>query len=71
MVYDNDSNAIVFEPIKTRQAKVIFTPFTKCEQKIAKNNIAPTTDILDNECSSDLKLSIIKNRQQFQLVPPN
>ena len=71
VVYDYDSNAIVAEPIKSRQAKEIFNAFKKCEQKITKNNIAPKLYILDNECSGDLKLGILKNKQKYELVPPH
>ena len=70
IVYDYDSNAIICEPIKSRQAKDIFIAFKKCEQKIAKNT-KPSLYILDNECAADLKKSILKNNQAFELVPPH
>ena len=65
VVYDYDSNAIVFEPIKSRQAKEILTAFEKCEQKISKNGNTPKLFVLDNECSADMKLSIIKNNRKL------
>ena len=70
IVYDYDANAIVYAPIKTRQSKEIFTAFKKCEDKV-KQAITPKLYILDNECAADLKLSIHKNDQQYELVPPN
>ena len=69
IVYDYDSNAILCEPIKSRQAKDIFTAFTKCEEKITKAS-KPSLYILDNECAADLKRSILKNNQNYELVPP-
>ena len=71
VVYDRDSNAIVCEPIKSRQSKQIFTAFEKCEAKLTKNSLRPSIYILDNEASADLKLGIVKNNQKFELVPPN
>ena len=41
VVYNFDSNTIVFEAIKSRQAKDIFSDFTKCEYKIAKKCVIP------------------------------
>ena len=65
VVYDYNSNAIVVEPIKSRHAKEIFNVYTKCEEKLSRNNIKPKLYILDNECSGDLKLGIIKNNQKY------
>ena len=70
VVYDYDSNAILCEPIKSRQAKDIFTAFKKCEEKIPKA-VKPALYILDNECAADLKKSILKNNQNYELVPPH
>ena len=71
VVYDRDSNAIVCEPIKSRQSKEIFTAFEKCGAKLTKNSLKPSIYILDNKASADLKLGIVKNNQKFELVPPN
>ena len=71
VMYDFDSNAVVFEPIKTRQSKEILNAFRKCEQKIANNGIIPKMYILNNEASGELKNSLLKNKQQYELVPSN
>ena len=71
VIYDYDTNAIVFEPIKTRQSKEVFNAFKKCDNKISHNNIAPKFFVLDNEAAADLKLGIVKNNQSYQVVPPN
>ena len=71
VMYDYDTNAIVFEPIKTRQSKEIYNAFKNCERKISRNNVTPKIFVLDNEAAADLKLGIIKNNQSYELVPPN
>ena len=50
VVYDYDSNAIVMEPIKSRQAKEIFNAFKACESRLPQNTLQPKLYILDNEC---------------------
>ena len=58
--YDYDSNAILFEPLKTRQAQEIMQAFYKIVNKLTKYSKEPKLFILDNECSNDLKISILK-----------
>ena len=70
-MYDFDSNAILFEPLKTRQANEINKAFNACYCKLTKNSIGSKVFIMDNECSNDLKLSILKNNKKYELVPPN
>ena len=71
VMYDYDSNAIIVEALKTRQAKEITTAFEKCTKRIIRCNDRPTLFIMDNECSTDLKLSILKNNNKYELVPPH
>ena len=70
VLYDYDSNAIVFEPIKSRQSREILEAFKTFKQKISSNNKIPDLYILDNEASMDLKNSLTRNNQTFKLVPP-
>ena len=58
VLYNYDSNAIVFEAIKNRQSKEILNAFQKCEQKISSHNQKTTLYILDNEASMDLKTTL-------------
>ena len=71
VLYDYDSNAILFEPLKTRQAHEITKAFNKIYTKLTQHTSEPRLYILDNECSNDLKLSILKNKGTYQLVPPH
>ena len=61
-MYDYDSNAILFEGLKTRQAGEINKAFNACYCKLTKNGIGSKVFIMDKECSNDLKLSIIKKQ---------
>ena len=71
VLYNYDTNAILFEPLKTRQSNEITNAYDKCYAKLAKNLTAPKLYILDNECSADLKLAIIKKNAKYELVPPH
>ena len=71
VLYDYDTNTILFEPLKTRQAKEITMAYTKFIDKLAKKLVVPKLYIMDNECSVDLKLAIVKNEGTYELVPPN
>ena len=71
VLYDYDSNAILCEPLKTRQAHEITQAYNKVFKKLTQHTSEPRLFILDNECSNDLKLSIIKNKSTYQLVPPH
>ena len=71
IMYDYDSNAILSSTLKTRQAKEITTAFNQCYAKLLKHNNQPKLFIIDNECSNDLKLSIKKNNNTYELVPPH
>ena len=71
VLYDYDSNAILFEPLKTRQAHEITMAYNKIYNKLTEHTSEPRLFILDNECSNDLKLNILKNNGTYQLVPPH
>ena len=71
VMYDYDSNAIVFEPLKSRQTKEMTKAFQICCNKL---KITPTENnlfILDNECSGDIKNIMKIYDSNFQLVPPH
>ena len=71
VLYDYDTNAILFDSLKNRQAKEITKAFDKCIAKLSKNLLLPKLYIIDNECSADLKLAIIKNKGSYELDPPH
>ena len=70
VMYDYDSNAIVFEPLKTRQSKAMVQAFDKCCQKLKVHSTTSNMFVLDNECSNDIKSLIKSHNSNYQLVPP-
>ena len=58
VMYDYDSNAIMAEPIKNRQAATICYTFLKIHKVLKARVSNPKVYIMDNECSSDLKEAI-------------
>ena len=64
-MYDYDSNTILQVPIKNRQGKVIAEAFTKCYEKLTKHGHVVKMFIMDNECSTDLKRAIVKNKGNY------
>jgi hypothetical protein len=71
IVYDFDSNAILAEPLKSRQAGEIKQAWLKLHNILARRGTAPKMYILDNEASNELKNSMIKNNLTYQLAPPH
>ena len=71
MIYDHDSNLIMAEALKTRQAGEITTKWKKLYNQITNNNHKTSFWIMDNEASTNLKNAMIKNKQDFQLTPPH
>ena len=68
---DHDSNIILYEPLKTKQAKEIANAFNKTYKRLTRHGHTVKLFILDNECSAELKSSINKINVPFQLVPPH
>ena len=55
VMYDYDSNAILAEPIKNRQAATIRDAFLKVQKVLKAIGGNPKVYIMDNDCYSDLK----------------
>ena len=72
ILYDCDSNIILFKPLKTRQgASKLTTTWTSLHDQLQSNGYAPELHILDNECSDKLKKAFKKYSVAFQRVPPH
>ena len=70
IVYDYDSNAILAAPLKTRQSQEITTAWKSLHSKLTTHGHEITKYVLDNECSADLKLAMVKANLSFELAPP-
>ena len=55
VMYEYDSNSILAEPIKNRQAETIRNAFLKIHKVLKARGIKPKFYIMENGCSSDLK----------------
>ena len=71
IVYDHDSNAILAQALKTRQASEIKTAWHLLFNIINRNGHTTNFWIMDNEASTHLKNAMIANKQQYQLTPPH
>ena len=71
VVYDHDSNAILVDPLKSRQAAEITSSWTDIYQCLEQHGNAPQLFILDNEVSFEFKKALDKKQVAFQLVPPH
>ena len=70
VVYHCDSNFILAEPIKNRQAATITKAWEKINALLKTRGEQPLLYIMDNEISNDLRKAFLKNKVEFQLVPP-
>ena len=68
VMYDYDSNAILVEPIKNRQAATIRDAFLNIHKFIKARGNDPKVYIIDNECSSDLKEAMKSMRYTYNWI---
>ena len=69
IIYDHDSNAICFEPLKDRKFPEIKRGWLKLNVILTKGGNEPKIYVMNNEDSTDLKTSLHTNNIQYQLVP--
>ena len=69
VMYDYDSNVILAETIKNRQAATIRNAFLNIHKVLTARGIDPKVYILENDCSGDLKEAMKKYEIDFQLAP--
>ena len=70
-MYDYNSNAILSETIKNKQAATICDAFLKIHKVLKAIGSEPKVYIMNNKCSSDLKEDMKKYEIDFQLDPPH
>jgi hypothetical protein len=71
VIYDYDSNAILAEPLKNRQAAEILQAYDKICTRLRLRGFRPQLQRLDNEASILLKQHMTKQQIDFQLAPPD
>lgn len=70
ILYDYDSNAILAEPLKNRKAETILAAYEKMHRFLKSKGMKPKIQVLDNECSQQLKDYMIANNIKYQLATP-
>jgi hypothetical protein len=70
IVYDYDSNAILAEPITSRNEIELLRTYTKIHTLLAERGLKPVLQKLDNEAPGKLQTFMRQNDVSFQLVPP-
>ena len=71
VLYDYDSNEILYKPIKNRQAATIRDYFLKIHNIIKSGGSNTKFYMMDNKCSIDLKEDTKEFTIYFQLAPPH
>ena len=71
VLYDYDTNAILVRPIKTRNASELKNKTIELLTILQERGHPPKLHILDNEASTLLKDALLKNKIDYQLVPPH
>ena len=69
ILYDYDTNLILSNPIKTRQAAELIASRKTLFLKLQTNGHTRELHILDNECSEELRKALKKDQVTLQLVP--
>ena len=70
-MYDNDSNAILSKPMKNRLQSYIVKTQGYLHEYLSKRRFTPQVQMLDNECSENLKEHFRSRSISFQLLPPH
>ena len=70
-LYDNDSNAIIPELIKSRNESELIQAYAVLHSNITNWGLCPKFQMLDNECPADLKDSMRREGITFRLVLPH
>jgi hypothetical protein len=69
VLYDYDSNAILAEPIKSRQQDELLRAYTKLILYLKTRGLTPKLQRLDNECSTAMKAEMDTQEIDWQLTP--
>jgi hypothetical protein len=71
ILYDADSNAILAEPIKNREARTIVAAYKVLLEQLKAAGLTPRLLRLDNEASAALSKFLPTENIEFQFVPPH
>ena len=71
VLYDQDSNAILTDPMKSRSEQKRIRAYSALHSNLTEHGLCPNFQILDNECPASLKYFMRKEGVTFQLIPPH
>ena len=70
VLYDYDSNAILAEPLKSRNQQELVRAYSTLHKYLTDRGLKPRLQKLDNECPEALKQFMRAKDVEYQLVPP-
>ena len=71
VLIEMDSNAISVKAMQNRTSGEMVQTYQKLVNRLKLHGISPNIHILDNECLTEFKETILKNGMKYQLVPPH
>ena len=71
VIAELDSDAILFEPVKSKAAGDMVNAWQRAIDRLKKCGITPKHQILDNEISTQYKEATEENNMTYQRVPPH
>ena len=71
IAYNSDANSITGTVSKDRNSSTITNTWTKLNKQFEDAGVTPSTYIMDNEASVELKVAMNHSQTKYQLVPPH
>jgi Reverse transcriptase (RNA-dependent DNA polymerase) len=71
LLYDYDSNCILAQPFANRNSTTILAAYKVLHQQLLSRGMRPKVQLLDNECSAELKSYLQSQQIDYQLAPPH
>ena len=71
VAYDQDSNAILAQPIKTRSDRELLKAMAAIYMYLKERGLHPKLQVLDHECPALVKQLFMQEKVSYQLVPSN
>ena len=69
--YHYDANSILVQALRNREAQTLTAAWTTLNDRFCVAGVQPSTYIMDNECSTELKYALTKENILWQLVLPH
>ena len=70
VAYHYDANAILATPVRNRQKETLVTAWSTLNRRFSAAGVQPTTYIMDNECSDDMRNALEKQKISTSTFTP-